>query len=346
MRRHKTNLGSDNMSRHTERRKKQKKKKNSNPKSMKEILMDDARVYFSQYNNDVTRNSYEKHYAFFIDYCRKNHNCKSKEECGLYIQEYADYLFEQGKSASTIHTYIAPVCRYHGISMSAITKPKRKVSKNKRSRYRENKYQRSDQQYENKQYSTVANFQSRVGIRKNELKKLTFENFKQDESGYWCIEVMRGKGGKYHLQRILPEDVDFVKEYFITESKDKIFKDSDFSEHMDYHHLRALQAQKAYWYYYNQLHTGDKKTDANAAYRMRGELMKRWNKYNLDESGKARKFPFSDTKGVYKLRGDNRRKALTDGLPVEYDRLAVYMVSVFHLSHWRLDTLTNYLLAV
>lgn len=50
--------------------------------------------------------------------------------------------------------------------------------------------------------------------------------------------------------------------------------------------------------------------------------------------------------GVYKLRGDNRKKALADGLPVEYDRLAVYMVSVFHLSHWRLETLTNYLLAV
>ena len=49
---------------------------------------------------------------------------------------------------------------------------------------------------------------------------------------------------------------------------------------------------------------------------------------------------------MYKLRGKNREKALKDGLAVEYDRLAVFAVSVFHLSHWRLDTLTNYLLAV
>ncbi len=341
---HRLYKGGDEMSRNTERRKKQ--KKNGIQKSMKEILMEEARMYFSQYKNDITRNSYEEHYSFFIDYCRKNHNCKSKEECGLYIQEYADCLFEHGKSASTIHTYIAPVCRYHGISMSAITKPKRKVSENKRSRHRENKYQRSDQRYDNSDYNFVADFQSCVGIRRNELKKLCFNDFIQDESGYWCVRVKRGKGGKTQLQRILPEDVDFVKGYFITESNDKIFKDSDFSDHMDYHHLRALQAQKAYWYYYNQLHTGDRKTDANAAYRMRGELMARWNKYNLQSNGKPRKFPFADTKGIYKLRGDNRRKALTDGLPVEYDRLAVYMVSVFHLSHWRLDTLTNYLLAV
>lgn len=337
-------IGGDIMSRHTERRRKQ--KKSNYKKSMKEILMSEAYAYFTKYKNDVTRNNYKKHFSEFIDYCRRTYNCKSKAECEQHIQDYADYLAEQGKSASTIHTYIAPVCGYHGVSMSSINKPKRKVSENKRSRTRDNKYNRSDQRYDNDQYKLVADFQSRVGIRKNELKKLTFKNLKKDESGYWCVEVTRGKGGKYHLQRVLPEDIDFIKSYFTTDSKDRLFKSSDFSNHMDYHHLRALQAQQAYWYYYNQLHTGDEKLDAKNAYRMRGELMKRWNKYNLDKKGKSRKFPLNDTKGVYKLRGDNRRKAIADGLPVEYDRLAVYMVSVFHLSHWRLDTLTNYILAV
>ena len=115
---------------------------------------------------------------------------------------------------------------------------------------------------------------------------------------------------------------------------------------MDYHHLRALQAQKAYKYYYGLLHTGDRKADAKAAYTLVGELIKSWNTYNKNDGGKPRNFPFKNTKGVYKLRGANRKKALADGLPVEYDRLAVFAVSVFHLSHWRLDTLTNYLLAV
>lgn len=335
------------MSRKTQRRKK-KNTKQQNKKSMKQILIDEARPFFQKYKNDATRKTYESNFENYVDFCRAKFNAKSKEDCSLHLQDYVDFLKIQGKSASTIHTYIAPACTYYGIPMNDIDKPARKVSENIRSRKRPDKYTRSDQQFDNDKYSLVVNFQAKVGIRRNELKQLRLNNFKQDESGYWCVEVLRGKGGKYQLQRILPEDVEFIRSYFTTtDSSEKLFKESDFSKNMDYHRLRALQAQRAYWFYYKQLHTGDPKVDAANAYRMRGELIKRWNKYNIDtHTGKPRHFPFEDTKGVYKLRGDNRRKALADGLPVEYDRLAVYMVSVFNLSHWRLETLTNYLLAV
>lgn len=333
------------MSRKTERRKK-KKFKQGYKKPMAEVLMDEAKEFYARYKHDKTRNNYESNYRKYIDYCRQKHNAKSKDECGLYIQEYADSLAEQGKSASTIHTYLAPVCIYHGVKMSEIKKPARKVCENKRSRSRANKYRRSDQQYDNDKYKLVADFQARVGIRRAELARLCLDDFVQDESGYWCVRVKRGKGGKPQLQRILPEDIEFVQKYFKTKSHERLFKKSDFSDKMDYHHLRALKAQKAYKYYYDLLHTGNAKEDAKAAYTLVGELLKRWNTYNKNNGGKPRNFPFRNTKGVYKLRGGNRKKAMADGLPVEYDRLAVFAVSVFHLSHWRLDTLTNYLLAV
>lgn len=331
------------MSRKTERR--QKKNRKGNKLSMDKVLANEANNFFKKYRHDKTRNSYEKNYKRYIDYCRKMHNAKSKEDCSQYIQEYADYLVEEGKTASTIHTYLAPVCIYHETQMSEINKPKRKVSENKRSRSRENKYRRSDQQYDNDKYKLVADFQACVGIRRAELAKLCLDDFVQDESGYWCVRVKRGKGGKPQLQRILPDDIEFVKKYFNTDSNEKLFKKSDFSDKMDYHHLRALQAQRAYKYYYDLLHSGDQKQDRKAAYCLVGELLHRWNTYNTDGK-KPRNFPFKNTKGIYKLRGDNRKKALADGLPVEYDRLAVFAVSVFHLSHWRLDTLANYLLAV
>lgn len=332
------------MSRKTERRQKKKCKGNKLP--MDKVLMREAQDFLKIYKHDKTRNSYETNYKKYIDYCRQKHNAKSKAECELYIQEYADSLAEQGKSASTIHAYLAPVCIYHGIKMSEIKKPARKVCENKRSRSRKNKYQRSDQQYDNDKYKLVADFQARVGIRRAELARLCLDDFVRDESGYWCVRVKRGKGGKPQLQRILPEDIDFVQKYFNTDSHERLFKKSDFSDKMDYHHLRALQAQKAYKYYYDLLHTGNAKEDAKTAYALVGELIKRWNTYNKNNGGKPRNFPFKNTKGVYKLRGGNRKKAMADGLPVEYDRLAVFAVSVFHLSHWRLDTLTNYLLAV
>lgn len=48
---------------------------------------------------------------------------------------------------------------------------------------------------------------------------------------------------------------------------------------------------------------------------------------------------------VYKLRGGNLQKAISEGKPTEYNRLALMAVSVLHLSHWRLDvTVTNYMI--
>ena len=53
----------------------------------------------------------------------------------------------------------------------------------------------------------------------------------------------------------------------------------------------------------------------------------------------------NDAEKPYKLRGDNRRRALEEGRPVEYDRLALLAVSAFDLSHWRVDvTVSNYML--
>lgn len=47
----------------------------------------------------------------------------------------------------------------------------------------------------------------------------------------------------------------------------------------------------------------------------------------------------------YKLRGNNYQKAIEQGKEMEYNRLALMAVSVFHLSHWRLDvTVTNYMI--
>ena len=43
-----------------------------------------------------------------------------------------------------------------------------------------------------------------VGIRRHEYRALRCENFVVDESGYPCVEVRKGKGGKYQLQRSCP----------------------------------------------------------------------------------------------------------------------------------------------
>ena len=94
------------------------KKKKHHKKSISRKLRDESNIFFSGYENNVTRSSFIRNYARFIEYCRKEHNCKTKEECKEQIFKYIDYLKEKGYTASTIHTYLAPVGLYHGVSLS------------------------------------------------------------------------------------------------------------------------------------------------------------------------------------------------------------------------------------
>ncbi|MDY3954631.1 MAG: hypothetical protein SOY83_04010, partial [Anaerovoracaceae bacterium] len=71
------------------------------------------------------------------------------------------------------------------------------------------------------------------------------------------------------------------------------------------------------------------------------ELEARW------QFNKKKNWDPEKLEGTYYLRGRNRKFALEHNLPTAYNRLALMAVSVFHLSHWRLDvTVCNYILAV
>ncbi|MEG1639783.1 MAG: hypothetical protein RR415_10370 [Ruthenibacterium sp.] len=96
--------------------------------------------------------------------------------------------------------------------MNEISKPKRMAADITRSRHNDDNAQGAWEE-DNPKYARLVAFQKRVGIRRAEIASLTGENFKQDENGNWCVEVKKGKGGKYQLQRILPDDVAFVRAY-------------------------------------------------------------------------------------------------------------------------------------
>ena len=71
------------------------------------------------------------------------------------------------------------------------------------------------------------------------------------------------------------------------------------------------------------------------------ELEARW------QFNKKKNWDPEKLEGTYYLRGRNRKFAQEHNLPTAYNRLALMAVSVFHLSHWRLDvTVCNYILAV
>ena len=162
-----------------------------------------------------------------------------------------------------------------------------------------------------------------------------------DESGYPVIKV-RSKGGKITLQKVL--DTDFIKPYFEGKAPDeKVFSSKEFRNNLNLHRLRAECAQNAYKYYAQRLENeGD-------SYRtqLENELRKRLLSTNLDKkTGKPKGIKEQYLHGKYFCRGKNKELCKKLGIPWVYDKLALMAVSVFHLSHNRLDvSLESYMLA-
>ena len=308
-------------------------------------MKDDSRKFFKKYENQKTRSRYIHNYFSFIVYCRTEFNCRNKEQCAEHIQSYERYLEMQGYSPSTIHNRLVPVCLYHQVPLESINKPKRITADYTRGRTN-NRNILANCDIENPRYRRSVDFQRRVGIRRNELKNLKGDDLIVDESGYICVRVKKGKGGKMQLQRILPEDVEFVSSYFKNiDPNEKIFKKNEIvSNNINYHFLRAMQAQKAYKYYLLKIEKGGDE------YRKKliAEIHNRAKIYRINKkTGKPIPISPKELKGYYFLRGANKKFALEHGLPIRYDKLAVMATSVFHLSHWRCDvTIASYLLAI
>ena len=308
-------------------------------KTVSRRLFDDARDFFKKYENNKTRQIYTFSYRKFIDYCREEHNSKSKEDCEKHIEEYIAYLQRKGVSASTLHTYLASICVYHSMNMRIFRKPRRFTSEYKRGRINNGKKKRTDSDLENPKYSRLVEFQKRVGIRRNELKNLRGCDFQKDESGYYCVYVRRGKGGKKTFQRLLPEDVDFVASYFDGTEK-TVFTKEEMRNKLPLHYLRAKFAQRSYSYYLKLAENPETRDKLEA------EVRARWNKYNINpKTGKPKYLPKRLIEGYYYLRGKPREFAKQNGLLIRYNKLALFCTSLFSLSHYRNDvSVLSYLL--
>lgn len=173
-------------------------------------------------------------------------------ECPARLQDYSDWLVAQGYSPNTVHNYLAWASRWFNVPLGPINKPKRVVADNTRSRGVKSVDSRSDAQREAS--PRLYDFAALVGIRRDKYKYLCGDDLVVYESGYLCVRVRRGKGGKYQEQRIAPEDVDFVRSFFAG-SEDRVFSRGEMNNNIDLHHLRALRARRAYNDYLARLET-------------------------------------------------------------------------------------------
>ena len=291
-----------------------------------------------------TEKQYRNHAIKFANWCKEQYGCRTLDECSAHIQDYADFLVVQGRSPSTIHTYLAGICRICGVPLADIQKPIRVVAENTRSRGMKAVDERKDAGREAS--PRLYDFAVIVGIRRNEYLHLTPDDLVFDDFGHPCVLVRKGKDGKRQLQRILPDELPAIKAVFDNPADaGHLFPKAEINNKIDLHHLRALRAQKMYRYYLEKI-------ENEHGYRAQliNEIRHVWehdDEARKENGYKAKRWSDMKVTGNYILRGNNRKLAKKHGLPLQYDRLALLAVSIFHLSHWRHDvTVANYLLAV
>ena len=300
--------------------------------------------------NNTTRTSYKRSATRFSKWAKENNIKKISEITEEVLQKYHDDLQNDPKeyTAATIHTYLAPIAKAVGINLNRIRKQKRTSDKIIRGRKHEANEQGKKQEL-NSRFSRLMEFQQVVGIRRNELKALTGKDLKIDEYGNCYVYVKRGKGGKKQMQYILPKDIELVKQTFAGVGENEpVFSDKEMNNQINLHALRAQHSRDSYFYYLEKIQENPQMRQAFS-----NLLIKKWeeghqklkNESTKQYERQRRNFIFDLRDEAYILRGSNKVKALSAGMPIAYNRLALMAVSVLNLSHWRLSvTVTNYIL--
>lgn len=301
-----------------------------------------TRAISNETQNETTSKQYAKNCEKFAAFCKKEGITNTKHIKGHEretVQKYADSLRADGKSAATIHTYIAGPCKALGVNMAEIEKPLRTSLDITRSR--ENfKNEQGTNEENDPRFKRLVDFAGMVGIRREEYSDLKTWNIKRDESGYLCIEVEQGKGGKYQLQRILPQYEKEVIEIMKKSPSDYVFSKDEMNNKIDLHAYRAKVAQEAYKYYENRI-----KNEKGYKEKLFIELVDRWNILHKYDPHAYKKYLNELKTEHYITRGHTREISEANHGRTSWDRLAIMAVSVFHLSHWRSNvTVNNYII--
>ncbi|MGU7877992.1 hypothetical protein ACS6ZA_11045 [Streptococcus suis] len=300
--------------------------------------------------NNTSRTSYKRSATRFSKWAKVNGVKKISDITEEVLQKYHDDLQQDPKqyTPATIHTYLAPIAKASGINLNRIKKQKRTSDRIVRGRKHEANEQGKKQEL-NSRFSRLIQFQKVIGIRRNELKKLTGSDLIEDEYGNCYVLVKRGKGGKEQMQYILPNDIELVKQTFAGIGENEpVFTDEEMKNQINLHGLRAQHARDSYFYYLNRIQQNPKIKQA-----LKNLLITRWeeghqklkNESPRQYDRQRENFIYDLRDEAYVLRGTNKSKALVSGMPIAYNRLALMAVSVLNLSHWRLSvTVTNYIL--
>ena len=173
--------------------------------------------------NDVTIKPYRRNIERFCNWAKEfgitryHHINEFGYTPTTLIQKYADYLVSTGLKATSVHTYLAPVCKGLGICMSEIKKPAR-LSKDIVKNTKLHQNAAGARQLNDPANARLCKLAEFVPVRPQAMVKLAAVNIRVDENGD-NIVVIRDKGGKMSIQLLLPHEVALVRHLLSTDAE-------------------------------------------------------------------------------------------------------------------------------
>ena len=183
-----------------------------------------------------------KDFAAFV-YIQTGTSRVSISESISYIQPYINALISKGDSPNTINLKLAAVCKATGQYVVDYTHPIRRysdVTRSVKSAVRD--------RYNDKRAAAALELNRAIGLRRNELARLTIDDIHIGEK---CAYIYsRGKGGKNNITYISdPAKLDILYKYMsqaITDGRETLLSREQMHHDADLHHARAMCAVDEY----------------------------------------------------------------------------------------------------
>lgn len=262
-----------------------------------------------------TYNAYLQQGIQFVKYCKREHKCKTLEDCRKYADEYLKINIEKGYSPYTIKLQVAALCKlYSCLSTDFIPTPPRKRKNITRSR---NTNIKCTTEFER--------FCLCTGLRRREITALRGSAL-VEQDGQFYIHVKNGKGGRERYAEICgtKEEIDFVASKMKNAENQKVFSKIP---NIDIHAIRAAYASRIYNKY--KRNKSEYKHERLILYHNR--VVKTYTSPNIDiennfefydytpDNGYTLKPGYKDVKSAYYCRDDKKHTC--------YDRLALLKCS-------------------
>ncbi len=294
--------------------------------SYEELLkINDYKDKIFSFNTMKTYQNEVSHYATWLE-SKGMKKCsweEAKEQIQTYINEIA-----MTKSAWSVHTSLAALCKTFEVGMWEYKHPKRKLCNIKRGVHECVHDKRNE-----KNCKDIIEANRVLGLRRNELKHLKVSDVSEyEKDGRKIIKISyKGKGGKSCNNYYIDEhSQNFIRNLVAGRKPDElvfIHCMEQFKWDLDIHSYRAEAARNMYQYILeHEEEKGLFKELIEEEFQKRGKRLPK----KLD--------------GTYKLKGDNKRKHEEMGMETEVDRFAALAVSCLMLNHYRVSVSVNHYL--